>query len=141
MPDATAPQPVRWNVCPDCGERHDGGAACHPELQGTPVSSIPAHQKAGYDAVYEVIRAEPGDAWRNATIWRAVEAYRAASEGVHERQVREQVAAEIEALVQEKYPTDIWPEPQSRDDAPDRFAASAKRTAYRNAARIARGES
>lgn len=35
MPDPTTPRPVRWNVCPDCGDRHEDGAACHPELQET----------------------------------------------------------------------------------------------------------
>lgn len=61
------------------------------------VPSVPRHQETGYEAVREVIRAEPGDAWRNATIWRAVEAYRNASEPAHERQVRERVAEQIEA--------------------------------------------
>jgi hypothetical protein len=43
-------------------------------------AAIPPHQQAGYEAVYEVIRAKPGDAWRNALIWRAVEVYRAAAD-------------------------------------------------------------
>jgi diadenosine tetraphosphate (Ap4A) HIT family hydrolase len=30
-------EPVRWNVCPDCFDRHPGGAACHPELEETTV--------------------------------------------------------------------------------------------------------
>ena len=63
------------------------------------VSKVVApHQQAGYDAVYEVIRAKPGAAWRNALIWSAVEAYRAAAEPEHERQVRAKVAEEIDRL-------------------------------------------
>lgn len=27
---------VHWNVCPDCGDSHPGGAACHGELDQTP---------------------------------------------------------------------------------------------------------
>ncbi|TDD97604.1 hypothetical protein [Actinomadura rubrisoli] len=65
-----------------------------PEDVPTLQSRLPAHQQAGYDAVYAVIRSTPGDAWRNALIWRAVEAYRTAAEPKHDRWVREQVAAE-----------------------------------------------
>lgn len=56
------------------------------------------HQHAGYGAVWEVIRATPGDAWRNALIWRAVEAYRIAADPEQEKRVREQVARESAVL-------------------------------------------
>jgi hypothetical protein len=56
-----------------------------------PPTTVPPHRLAGYEAVYEVIRSVPGDVYRNALIWRAVEAYRTASEAEHERQVLAEV--------------------------------------------------
>jgi hypothetical protein len=50
--------------------------------------------------VWEIVRRFPGSAERNAVVWRAVEAYRLASEREHERQVRKQVAAEYRAAAQ-----------------------------------------
>lgn len=70
------------------------------------VSSIPPHQQAGYDAVYEVIRATPGDAWRNALIWRAVEAYRTASESAALTAARDETASAI-ALLRELTDPDL----------------------------------
>jgi hypothetical protein len=80
------------------------------------VSSIPPHQKAGYDAVYEVIRANPGDAWRNAVIWKAVEAYRTASEGGHEREVRDQIVTAIKELIERGYPQAVTAGLQAAQD-------------------------
>jgi hypothetical protein len=70
-------------------------------------SSVPPHQRAGYEAVYEVIRRFPGSAERNGVVWRAVEAYRAAAEAEIERRVREQVARQIEAeCIDPEWPND-----------------------------------
>ncbi|TDD97606.1 hypothetical protein [Actinomadura rubrisoli] len=45
-PTGDTPTPVRWNVCPDCGDRHPGGAACHdtPPDATTPDSTVSAAQ-------------------------------------------------------------------------------------------------
>jgi hypothetical protein len=53
--------------------------------------------------------------------------------------VLERVASEIEAQLV-NYPLDVFPEPTpGAENVPDLYAASAMRTAYKNAARIARG--
>lgn len=85
-------------------------------------------------AAHMYIEAPGGPGFRDrlrvvlAAAWPAIEAT-----------IRAKVAADLEAAV-DQYPTTIWPEPTGEDDLPDRFSASAARTAYRNAARIARGE-
>lgn len=57
----------------------------------------------------------------------------------HEAMVREGLAREYEAMLLQ-YPESIFPPPTSDDETPDIYSASAMRTAYRNAAKIARGE-
>ncbi|MDL4812754.1 hypothetical protein [Actinomadura opuntiae] len=63
-------------------------------------SAVPPHQRAGYDAVWTLLQEFPGGAEQNAVVWRAVEAYRLASEPEHERELRERAAGEIAAAAE-----------------------------------------
>jgi hypothetical protein len=85
----TTPEPL---IDPDCRDgKHPscvGGPCecmCHDPAPERPVTTedltSPAVVGPAYAAVYEVIRQWPGTAERNAVIWRAVEAHRAALAG------------------------------------------------------------
>jgi hypothetical protein len=86
MPETTTPEPL---IDPDCDAGKHGscvGGPCECMCHGpAPVTAedltSPAVVGPAYAAVYEVIRKWPGTAERNAVIWRAVTAYRAALAG------------------------------------------------------------
>lgn len=60
------------------------------------MTETPSRQ-TGYDAVYSVIRNANSNAWTNALIWRAVEAFADAQEPVVAARALEQVRRELDS--------------------------------------------